>query len=155
MNHRVLPPANNKNDVLSKIITISELKKLLSTTGRAGSKVVLCHGVFDLLHMGHVRHFQEARAMGDLLIVSITADAFVNKGPGKPVFSQGLKLLMEGLRAMSQESREQLGDLEEKLGIVQWDSPFTAGVTIEGSTVKIPRFNLQYDAAVVARRSSV
>lgn len=94
MDDRVLPPANIKSDMLSKIVTISELNKLFGTRGVAGPKVVLCHGVFDLLHMGHVRHFQEARAMGDLLVVSITADAFVNKGPGKPVFSQGLRAEM-------------------------------------------------------------
>jgi len=47
---------------------------------------VLAHGVFDLLHLGHVRHLQAARAMGQL-IVSVTADEFVGKGPGRPVFS--------------------------------------------------------------------
>jgi len=51
-------------------------------------KLVLAHGVFDLLHLGHVRHLQAARAMGDELIVSVTADEFVNKGPGRPVFSE-------------------------------------------------------------------
>jgi rfaE bifunctional protein nucleotidyltransferase chain/domain len=48
---------------------------------------VLAHGVFDLLHIGHVRHLWAARGMGDKLIVSITADEFVGKGPGRPVFS--------------------------------------------------------------------
>ena len=47
---------------------------------------MLCHGVFDILHVGHVIHFEEAKK-GDILIVSITSDAFVNKGPGRPVFS--------------------------------------------------------------------
>jgi rfaE bifunctional protein nucleotidyltransferase chain/domain len=49
---------------------------------------VLAHGVFDLLHLGHVRHLKLARAMGDELIVSVTADKFVNKGPGRPVFNE-------------------------------------------------------------------
>jgi len=46
---------------------------------------VLCNGVFDILHIGHVQHLREARAMGGKLVVALTADAFVNKGEGKPV----------------------------------------------------------------------
>ncbi|HAA91668.1 MAG TPA: hypothetical protein DCE33_04445 [Rhodospirillaceae bacterium] len=88
-------PANvSSEDARDKIVTLAELTETLSKRDAKKIKVVLCHGVFDLLHMGHVRHFQEARAMGDVLVVSITADAFVNKGPGKPVFSQGLRAEM-------------------------------------------------------------
>ena len=47
----------------------------------------LCHGVFDVLHYGHVRHLRAARVMCDELVVSLTADKFVNKGPNKPVFT--------------------------------------------------------------------
>ena len=52
----------------------------------SGRFVVLAHGVFDLLHIGHIYHLQEARAAGDVLIVTLTADQHVNKGPGRPVF---------------------------------------------------------------------
>lgn len=48
---------------------------------------VLCNGCFDLLHVGHVRHLEEARAMGDRLIVALTADEYVGKGAGRPVQS--------------------------------------------------------------------
>lgn len=48
-------------------------------------RLVLCHGVFDLLHPGHVAHLQEARKMGDYLVVSVTMDAHVNKGAGRPI----------------------------------------------------------------------
>jgi rfaE bifunctional protein nucleotidyltransferase chain/domain len=48
--------------------------------------VVLANGVFDVLHLGHVQHLREARAMGDRLIVSLTVDAYVNKGPGRPLY---------------------------------------------------------------------
>ncbi len=47
-------------------------------------KVVLAHGCFDILHPGHVSHLEAARAMGDYLIVGITGDAYVQKGPGRP-----------------------------------------------------------------------
>lgn len=55
-------------------------------------KVVLCHGTVDLLHYGHILLFQMARAMGDKLVVSLTADEFVNKGPGRPVFNENQRL---------------------------------------------------------------
>ena len=54
---------------------------------QAASRTVLAHGCFDLLHLGHIRHLQEARSLGDRLVVSITADRHVSKGPGRPQFS--------------------------------------------------------------------
>jgi rfaE bifunctional protein nucleotidyltransferase chain/domain len=54
---------------------------------QAGAQTVLAHGCFDLLHLGHIRHLQEARSLGDRLVVSITADKHVNKGTGRPQFS--------------------------------------------------------------------
>lgn len=48
---------------------------------------VLCHGCFDVLHIGHVRFLHAAKALGTRLIVSITADQFVQKGHGRPVFT--------------------------------------------------------------------
>jgi rfaE bifunctional protein nucleotidyltransferase chain/domain len=55
---------------------------------RKGGALILvhAHGCFDLLHLGHVRHLKAAKKLGDWLVVSVTADAFVNKGPGRPVF---------------------------------------------------------------------
>ena len=52
---------------------------------------MLAHGVFDLVHLGHVRHLESAAREGDVLVVSVTADRFVNKGPGRPVFSARLR----------------------------------------------------------------
>lgn len=50
-------------------------------------KVVLACGCFDLLHYGHVAHLKAARQLGDHLIVALTADEAINKGPGRPVFN--------------------------------------------------------------------
>lgn len=50
-------------------------------------KTVLAHGVFDVLHLGHIKHLEKAKTYGDRLIVSITPDAHVNKGPGRPQFT--------------------------------------------------------------------
>lgn len=54
---------------------------------RNKKKIVLCHGVFDVLHYGHIAHLNQAKNFGDILVVSITDDAFVNKGPDRPIFS--------------------------------------------------------------------
>lgn len=48
-------------------------------------KVVLANGVFDILHRGHVEHLRAARMMGDMLIVALTDDDYVRKGPGRPL----------------------------------------------------------------------
>ena len=61
---------------------------------RVGKTVVQAHGTFDLLHLGHVRHLEAARRLGDVLVVTVTADRFVNKGPGRPVFSGELRAEM-------------------------------------------------------------
>jgi rfaE bifunctional protein nucleotidyltransferase chain/domain len=53
--------------------------------------VVHCHGVFDLLHIGHIRYLQKARELGDLLVVTLTADRYVNKGPHRPAFPEQLR----------------------------------------------------------------
>ena len=58
-----------------------------------GKKIIQCHGTFDLIHPGHIVHFQEAKALGDILIVTITAENYVNKGPGRPFFNDELRVL--------------------------------------------------------------
>ena len=71
-----------------KVRSVAELGTIAERERNAGRKVVLAHGVFDLLHMGHVRHLEAARREGDVLMVTVTADRFVNRGPGRPVFSE-------------------------------------------------------------------
>ena len=66
---------------------------------KEGKCVVLCHGTFDLIHTGHIRHLQEAKGQGDFLFVTITADKYVNKGPDRPVFSEILRA--ENLSALT------------------------------------------------------
>lgn len=50
-------------------------------------KIVLCHGVFDVVHSGHINYLKKAKQLGDILVVSVTSDNYVNKGPGRPVFN--------------------------------------------------------------------
>ena len=77
-----------------KVLTINQLAAAAAEARRAKKVVVLAHGAFDLLHLGHVRHLELARAQGDVLIVTVTADQFVNKGPGRPVFTASLRAEM-------------------------------------------------------------
>ncbi len=77
-----------------KIHSIAELGQLAKEAREQRHAVVLCHGVFDLVHMGHVRHLEAARREGDVLIVTVTADHFVNKGPGRPIFGQDMRAEM-------------------------------------------------------------
>jgi rfaE bifunctional protein nucleotidyltransferase chain/domain len=69
-----------------------KLKAELSLNISQGLRVGLSHGVFDLVHPGHIQHFIAAKKHVDILIVSITADEFVNKGPGRPIFNEEIRL---------------------------------------------------------------
>ncbi len=75
----------------SKVKSPQELAKTISQLKSEGKVVVHAHGVFDLVHPGHVRHLSAARQEGDVLVVTITPDRFVNKGPDRPVFNEKLR----------------------------------------------------------------
>jgi rfaE bifunctional protein nucleotidyltransferase chain/domain len=75
----------------SKIVGLSELAQYVQRQKDAGKTVVHAHGVFDLIHPGHIRHLEAARKHGDVLVVTITPDHYVNKGPGRPVFTHSLR----------------------------------------------------------------
>ncbi len=77
-----------------KIVPLEALASIAASNRDDGRRVVLAHGVFDLVHLGHVRHLEEARRHGEILIVTVTADRYVNKGPGRPVFSAPLRAQM-------------------------------------------------------------
>ncbi|MCC6779383.1 MAG: adenylyltransferase/cytidyltransferase family protein [Hyphomicrobiales bacterium] len=83
----------------SKIKSVPELARLIGTFKRRGLKVAHCHGVFDVVHPGHIRHLAAAKAEGDILVVTITADKFVDKGPGRPAFNEQLRT--EALAALA------------------------------------------------------
>ncbi|MCX5794099.1 MAG: PfkB family carbohydrate kinase [Elusimicrobia bacterium] len=92
-------PSQPRTDVSGKIKGLTELAAIIQSARRRGRKIVLCHGVFDLVHPGHIVHFKEARKHGDLLVVTVTPDRWVNKGPGHPLFSEQLRL--ESLAALA------------------------------------------------------
>lgn len=77
---------------MMKIYDLNQLSNELNAIKNNNQKIVHCHGIFDLLHIGHIKYFQEAKSMGDILVVTVTPDRFVNKGPGRPVFSEDLRV---------------------------------------------------------------
>jgi len=74
-----------------KIKSLDELKKIISKKKSLGKKIVLCHGVFDLLHFGHLQHFKKAKTYGDILVVTVTQDQHINKGPNRPFFNSQIR----------------------------------------------------------------
>lgn len=75
---------------MGKIITKEQY--LLMKPVLADKKVGLCHGVFDLVHPGHLIHFKEAKSVCDVLVVSVTAAKYVRKGPDRPYFDDTMRL---------------------------------------------------------------
>lgn len=84
-------PLMKKKKMQSKIAEIKKLKEKIDTLKTQNKKIVHCHGCFDLMHPGHIKYFQSAKDMGDVLVVTVTPDLYVDKGPGRPVFNQNLR----------------------------------------------------------------
>jgi rfaE bifunctional protein nucleotidyltransferase chain/domain len=90
----VVPLASRNPDSRLKIKTLGELGVIAQELRATGKEIALCHGVFDLLHLGHVRHLKAGSEQAHVLMVTLTADQFVNKGPGRPVFSENIRAEM-------------------------------------------------------------
>ena len=88
--------------MINKIIKINNnFQKKLNSFRFINKKIVLCHGVFDILHLGHLKYFESAKKQGDILIVSVTSDKFVrNKYFSKPYFD--ISKRMEALKYISE-----------------------------------------------------
>jgi len=74
-------------DSTSRVLTWPRTEAFVKSARAARQRIVFTNGVFDLLHPGHVRYLEQARRLGDVLIVGVNADQSVrrNKGPGRPI----------------------------------------------------------------------
>ena len=81
--------------IKNKIVTLNDLSNIRKKY--LNKKIVLVHGVFDIVHKGHIEYFREAKKFGDILIASVTDDQYVNKGVNRPYFNSidRVKLLSE------------------------------------------------------------
>ncbi|TVQ60719.1 MAG: hypothetical protein EA378_10705 [Phycisphaerales bacterium] len=85
------PPAREPPSSAHKIHDLPALAALRERARAEGRRVVQCHGCFDIVHPGHVRHLRYAKALGDVLLVTVTADAGIDKGVGRPLIPQELR----------------------------------------------------------------
>lgn len=101
-------------------------------------KTVLCHGCFDLLHLGHIKHLQEAKAHGDKLVVSVTADPHVGKGIGRPHFTaqQRVEALL-ALECVDDAFINESGDAVEAIKRVR-PSVYVKGIDYAGKLADDP-----------------
>lgn len=76
---------NNKN------LDLDQLYRFRVEQKKTGKTVGLCHGTFDLMHIGHIKYFFEAKSKCDILFVTLTPDKYINKGPGRPLFDENLR----------------------------------------------------------------
>ena len=105
--------ANNK--YFKKIIDIQKLKKILGNRPRK-NKVILCHGNFDVVHPGHVRHLTYAKSKAKILVVSITADAFIKKGVYRPFVPEDIRA--QNLAAFEMVDHVIIDNIEKPLKIL-------------------------------------
>lgn len=89
--HQAPHPSSAGGHTRSKVLTHDELLAARDRARREGRRVVQCHGCFDIVHPGHIRHLRQARSLGDLLLVSITGDTQMKKGAGRPLIPEELR----------------------------------------------------------------
>ena len=92
----MIPVGNIEAYSADNIVDLEKASKLIQKFKDEEKKVGLCHGRFDMLHPGHVKHFEYAKEFCDILFVSLTADSFVKvwRGPNRPIFSERLRAYM-------------------------------------------------------------
>lgn len=76
----------------SKHILYETAREFFEKLHSQGKIIVQCHGTFDLIHPGHIVHFEEAKRLGDVLVITVTGEKHVNKGPGRPYFNDDLRV---------------------------------------------------------------
>lgn len=111
---------------------MSQLKMLDFTKQfRPNKKIVYCHGCWDCCHIGHIRHLQAAKAMGDILIVTVTSDRFASKGKGRPIFSEAERA--EALCALQCVDYVAINDAPDPIKMINTIKP---NIYVKGSDYK-------------------
>ena len=128
---------------MSKVQALPEISILVSKHQAAGKTVVFANGCFDLLHVGHIRYLEAARALGDVLVLGLNGDKSVQqlKGPGRPLMTQ-------------QERAEILAALECVDYLVIFDEP-TAKEVLETLKPDIHAKGTDYTRESVPERETV
>ena len=129
-----------------KTLKLEDLAQKIQNLKSEGKKIVLCHGCFDLMHPGHIKYFQAAKEMGDVLIVTITPDVYVDKGPDRPVFNQDLRAdSIAALECVDYVSINRWPTAEETLRLLKPDI-YVKGQEFENLTDKTGKLQKEYKA---------
>lgn len=75
-----------------KIKSLDDLERICNKLREENKTIVHCHGTFDLLHPGHINLFEQARSLGDVLVVTVTPDIHIKKGFGRPVYTEKIRI---------------------------------------------------------------
>lgn len=103
------------------ILAEKKFLKKIENLRKKKKKIVLCHGVFDLVHLGHIEHFKSARKFGDFLVVSLTKDKFIKKGPGRPFFNEQQR--MDFLKNIKTIDHVILSNFESAIDVINFVKP--------------------------------
>tara|TARA_Y100000310_G_scaffold342995_1_gene448655 strand:- start:20614 stop:21096 length:483 start_codon:yes stop_codon:yes gene_type:complete len=108
---------------MSKIKTISELKDISEESRKENKRVITTNGVFDILHIGHIRYLKEAKKLGDILIVAINSDSSTKKikGPKRPLNNENDRA--EALAALECVDYVTIFDEEDPIKILEQIKP--------------------------------
>ncbi len=131
---------------MGQALSLSQLTHKIQELKAEGKRIVLCHGVFDLLHIGHIRYLRGAKKLGDVLVVTCSPDKFVDKGPGRPAFSETLRVeALASLDCVDYAAINQWPTAEETLRLLR------PHVYAKGSEFK----NLEDATGKIGREASV
>ncbi|MDX2115319.1 MAG: PfkB family carbohydrate kinase [Planctomycetota bacterium] len=130
--------------VRSKMLSRQELLSLRDAARADGRTVVQCHGCFDIVHPGHVRHLQHAARQADILLVTITADSVMSKGVGRPLIPQELRA--ENLAALDCVDWVYVNPAATALELLEEVKPDVYVKGREYETNEDPRFRAEREA---------
>lgn len=106
----------------AKVMALDMLVERVSELRRQGKSIAHCHGCFDMLHAGHLRHFEKASVLADVLVVTVTPDRFVNKGPNRPVYPEDARAeLIAGLEVVDLVAVNRWASAVPTIGLVGAD----------------------------------
>jgi rfaE bifunctional protein nucleotidyltransferase chain/domain len=132
---------------VGKVVELDKLADDLRRLKSEGKKVVLCHGCFDLMHPGHIKHFQAAKEMGDILVVTVTPDIYIDKGDGRPVFDQQLRVeSIAALECVDFAALNKWPTAEETLRLLRPDI-YVKGQEFEKLQDKTGKIQKEFDVA--------
>jgi rfaE bifunctional protein nucleotidyltransferase chain/domain len=127
-----------------KILSQEAFHNLIASLKSRGKRIAHCHGAFDLVHPGHIHYLQTAKEQADILVVTVIADAYVDKGPGRPVYNQRLRAeMLAALEAVDYVTIVESNSAAEAIRSIQ-PNVYVKGIKDQSDDAAIP-FELDID----------